>query len=235
MGKFTYIDLDVLYEDNHVLVCLKPPGVLSQAASLDLPDMLTVGKEYIKVKYEKPGNVFLGLVHRLDLNVGGVMVFARTSKAASRLSEAMREEAFAKYYFAVVEGLISPGETGTFTDYLSKDESSLMSVEDIFGQECILEYESLTNTTHRSTQLSLIKIKLITGRFHQIRKQFSMRGHPLYGDTKYGSQLSLNSLPLWAYMLEFPHPTTKEILSFSVKPENSSFMMFHDYLIDYLK
>ncbi|MGD9909066.1 MAG: RluA family pseudouridine synthase [Candidatus Izemoplasmatales bacterium] len=219
-------NLEVLYVDNHLLVCVKPAGVLSQEADKDLDDMLNLGKAYIKEKYQKPGNVFLGLVHRLDLNVGGVMVFARTSKAASRLAESIQSHQFSKKYYAVVEGIWLDKNQGELVNYLRKDEQSLTSIEDPHGQLAKLEYQYIESKEYHKEVLSLVEIELITGRFHQIRKQFSLRGHPLYGDQKYGSKTSLQMLPLYAYSLSFPHPISKEILTFKKEPQGKIFDIF---------
>ncbi len=214
--------MKVLFEDNHLLVCVKEPGILSQAGSLDLDDMLTLGKKYIKEKYQKPGNVFLGLVHRLDVNVGGVMVFARTSKAAARLSKSIRENEFSKHYLAIVEGEITYPSSGTMINYLRKNPESLISEETDEGQEAVLHYRVLETIK----RLTLIQIELVTGRFHQIRKQFSLRNTPLYGDVKYHSSSSSQTLPLWAYLLEFPHPITNELMRFKAIPDSFVFDKF---------
>jgi len=218
--------IEVLYEDNHLLVCVKPAGILSQEADKDLDDMLNLGKAYIKEKYQKPGKVFLGLVHRLDLNVGGIMVFARTSKAAARLAEAIQKDEFTKKYYAVVENSWKEDIQGELTNYLLKDEKELMSIENPKGQLAKLKYQWIKGIIYQKVSLSLIEVELITGRFHQIRKQFSLLGHPLYGDQKYGSISNSQSLPLYAYSLSFPHPITKELLTFTKHPVGKIFDLF---------
>lgn len=206
--------IKILFEDNHLLVVLKPKGVLSQADGSDKPDMLTLLKEYIKEKYQKPGNVYLGLVHRLDLFTSGIMVFAKTSKAASRLSEQIKNHIFSKKYLAIVEGNLKSG--GTLKHFLSKNEQEKKSYLDSKGQEAILEYEVLE---HRGEEATLVDITLKTGRFHQIRSQFSLIGHPLYGDQKYGSHKKIDyaEFPLEAYSLSFLHPITQEPMQFEHK------------------
>ena len=175
-------NLHVIYEDNHIIVVEKPVNIPSQGDKTGDKDMLTIIKEYIKEKYNKPGEVYLGLVHRLDRPVGGVMVFAKTSKAASRLSDEIRKNNFHKTYYAVVEGTL-PKE-GKFEDYLIKNEKeniSYVSTKEKGKYSC-LEYTLISSKNN----LSLVKINLITGRSHQIRVQFSSRHHPLVGDSKYG-------------------------------------------------
>ena len=211
--------VDILYEDNHIIVCVKPRGILSQEDISGKEDMLTILKDYIKEKYNKPGNVYLGLVHRLDINTKGIMVFARTSKAASRLSESIKEHTFVKKYIATVEGEISNTEYITLTNYLKKDENQKKSFIAKDGSLAELRYKSLKVYKIEGTVVSDVEIELKTGRFHQIRCQFAGIEHPLYGDTKYGSKIKKDDffIPLTAYHLEFPHPTTKEILKFEIK------------------
>jgi 23S rRNA pseudouridine1911/1915/1917 synthase len=230
---FSSENLRILFEDNHLIVCLKPAGVLAQADGKELPDMLTVIKNYLKEKYQKPGNVYLGLVHRLDLNVGGVMVFAKTSKAAARLSEAIREHDFAKKYFAVVNGSMPVGERTTLTDFLTKDEETRMGfVSDAAnGKEASLSYTVLETTFVGVQPLSLLAIELYSGRFHQIRIQMAHYGYSLYGDQKYGekSHSGQEGLGLFAYELAFAHPISKAILTFSEMPKTGIFTEFHHF------
>ncbi len=204
---------EILYEDNHILVAVKPVGVLSQADNTGDDDMLTLLKTYIKEKYSKPGNVFLGLVHRLDRMTGGVMVFARTSKAASRLGKAILEHEFVKKYVALVDGHLS-NVSGRLEDYLVTDETTgVTSVgSDANGKLAILEYEVLSYVDDKT----LISVHLHTGRHHQIRVQFANIGHPLVGDVLYGKQVFTN-LRLFANYLAFPHPITHEKLTFEVE------------------
>ena len=205
----------ILYEDNHLLVVHKPPGILSQGDETNDPNLLTLLKQYLKEKYQKPGNVYLGLIHRLDRMTGGVMVFAKTSKAASRLSASIRNRTFKKHYYAIVEGVM-PEKVGQMVDYLRKDETEVKSYVTTVegGKQALLSYRVLEQTE----KAALVDIALETGRHHQIRVQFSSRGFPLMGDTLYGSSVKM-PLALYAYKLEFLHPVTKESMAFEVKPQ----------------
>lgn len=203
----------IIYEDNHLLVVEKPQNVLVQADNTNDLDLLTSLKKYIKEKYNKPGEVYLGLVHRLDRPVGGVMVFARTSKAASRLSNMIRMHEFEKTYLAIVEGKV-PDE-GVFEDYLLKLENENKTIVDKNGKYSKLSYKLLSY----KDGLSLVKIKLDTGRSHQIRVQFSSRGYALWGDQKYNSKAKVGEqIALWSYELKFKHPVREELMNFKCDP-----------------
>lgn len=213
--------IHILYEDNHVLVVEKPVNIPSQEDASGDPDMLTLLKEDIKIRYNKPGNVFLGLVHRLDRPVGGAMVFARTSKAASRLSDTVRTHQLHKQYVAVVHG--QPARpTGKLVHYLLKDTRtntvSVVSKGTREAKEAILEYRVL----EQQDGMSLMLVTLQTGRPHQIRVQMSTIGCPLVGDQKYGAHLNKpgQQIALWSFELGFPHPVTKEPLRFTSAPPN---------------
>lgn len=206
-------NLDILYEDNHLIVVVKKPNVLSQGDNTCDIDMITMIKNYIKKKYNKPGNVFLGLVHRLDRPVGGVMVFAKTSKAASRLSKQIVDGKMDKSYYAVINGYLDKKQ-GTFKDKLEKTEDKKVLVNTPNGKEAILNY----NVIKEKDNLSLVEIQLITGRYHQIRVQFAHRNHPLYGDQLYGKP-DKKQIALFAYKLSFFHPITKEKMTFEIKPK----------------
>ncbi len=212
--------LNVLFEDNHVIVVEKMVNIPSQGDKTGDIDMLTIIKDYLKEKYNKPGNVYLGLVHRLDRPVGGVMVFAKTSKAAARLSEQVRVKDFQKKYLVVVNGKLE-NEKGTFEDYLLKNEKANMSrVVDEKTKNAkfaSLDYEVLKY--NEEINLSVVKVNLHTGRHHQIRVQFSSRDHSIYGDQKYGGRGHGKQIALWAYSLSFLHPVTKERMEFKVLPE----------------
>lgn len=205
---------NILYEDNHILVVLKNPNIpVCEDESKDL-DLLTMLKQYIKEKYNKPGNVYLGLVHRLDRPVGGVMVFAKTSKAASRLSEQVRTHNLKKKYYAVLMG---HAKGGKLVDKLLKDTKTNMTRVDEKGKESILNYELIDYKNN----MSLVDIDLETGRSHQIRVQFSSRGLPLYGDQRYNKDSHVGEqIALFAYYLSFIHPVTKEIMEFKVDMPN---------------
>lgn len=221
-------DLIILHEDNHIIVVLKPQNVPScEDESKDL-DMLTMIKEYIREKYNKTGNVYLGLVHRLDRPTGGVMVFAKSSKAASRLSEQLKSGDFEKRYYAVLMGTPKE-EKATLTHYMKKNAVNNMvyvcpsTVQGAKFAE--LEYEILQKTD----QLSLADVRLHTGRSHQIRVQMSAIGTPLYGDMRYGGEKAKKGhLALWAYYLSFTHPVSKERMVFRVQPpkDNTPWNLF---------
>ena len=208
-------NLKVLYEDNHIIVVLKPANVLSQEDSTKDLNMLNMVKAYIKEKYSKPGNVYVGLVHRLDRMTSGVMVFAKTSKGASRLNEQIRNNQMEKKYLALVE-VITP-ENGTFINYLYKNEElvkSFVTEDKNRGKYSELRFE----TQKQGKNQSLVDIRLITGRHHQIRVQFANIGHPLVGDSLYGSKIRTNFY-LHAYYLSFYHPVSKEKLEFVEYPK----------------
>lgn len=211
--------MKVLYEDNHIIVVEKMPNVPSQADKTGDEDMLTIIKSYLKEKYNKPGNVYLGLVHRLDRPVGGVMVFAKTSKAASRLSEEIRNKTFKKTYLAIVNGKME-SESGEYVDYLWKDEKQNTSYVVKEGKKnsklAKLNYEVIAY--NEKENVSLVKINLQTGRHHQIRVQFSSRMHALYGDSKYHGRGAGSGICLWAYKIKFVHPVKKEEIEFEDFP-----------------
>ncbi len=211
-------NLNILYEDNHLIVVVKPYNVLSQSDNTKDIDMLTIIKNYIKEKYNKPGNVYLGLVHRLDRPTGGIMVFAKTSKAAARLSKQIKDNKFTKKYLAVVHGILEKKEN-TLVNYLKKDENnnSLITNEKD-GKYAKLHYKVLKE----SKDYSVLDILLETGRHHQIRVQLKNIGHPLYGDQRYGLN-DKKQLGLFAYHLEFYHPVTKEKLIFEYMPKEEIF------------
>lgn len=182
-------NLKVFYEDNHIIVVEKPNNVPSQGDKTGDEDMLAIVKSYLKEKYAKPGDVYLGLVHRLDRPTGGIMVFARTSKAASRLSEQIRTKQVQKKYLATCDGKLEK-EKDTWQDFLLKTERTNMSKVVPEGtknaKEAVLDYEVVKY--NEKTDLSVVKVNLHTGRHHQIRVQFASRGHSLYGDQKYGTR-----------------------------------------------
>lgn len=181
--------LNVIYEDNHIIVVEKMPNIPSQGDKTEDIDMLTIIKEYLKEKYEKPGNVYLALIHRLDRPVGGVMVFAKTSKAAARLSEEVRERRIKKEYLVVADGKFEK-QKGTLEDYLLKNERKNMSKVVPEGTKnaklAKLDYEVLRY--NEEIDLSVVRVLLHTGRHHQIRLQLSNIGHSIYGDQKYGTR-----------------------------------------------
>lgn len=209
----------IVYEDNHLLVVEKPVNIPTQADESGDQDLLSLLKEDIKKRYNKPGNVYLGLVHRLDRPAGGLMVFAKTSKASSRLSEQLRKKQIKKTYLACVYGHL-PEKKGILKHHLLKDTKknivSAVSSQRQGAKEAILYYERLASRE----SLHLVKINLETGRPHQIRVQFSTIGCPLYGDQKYGQKTSRigQQLALWSYRLVFIHPTKNEEMVFTSNP-----------------
>ncbi|HEY8420862.1 MAG TPA: RluA family pseudouridine synthase [Thermoclostridium sp.] len=212
-------DISIIYEDNHLLVVKKPANVPVQADISRDPDLLSMLKGYLKEKYNKPGNVYLGLVHRLDRPVGGAMVFAKTSKAASRLSDQIRTRKMEKTYLAVTEGSFETGSGSYYNFLLKNPDGNKVAVvpegtPDSF--EAILHY-SVISEQHGMT---LLKINLVTGRPHQIRVQLAHNGHPIVGDAKYGrAKLPFtDNLALWSYQLSFKHPVKDEIVSFTSAP-----------------
>ena len=227
------IEPKIVYEDNHIIVVIKPHNISVQEDDSHDMDMLTLIKNFIKERDNKPGNVFLGLVHRLDRPTGGVMVFAKTSKAASRLSEQLKNKQLRKHYFCVVNGKPQLA-TDRLVAYLKKDEkNNLVKIAPKLeegAKEAILEYQLIET----KNKMSLIDINLITGRSHQIRVQMSSQlNAPIVGDFKYGDKSHSVNLALWAYQLEFVHPTTKQNMKFKVAPEylNSAFIQFEETIV----
>lgn len=214
--------INIIYEDNHLLVVEKPINVPTQEDNSKDEDLLNILKNYLKNKYNKPGNVYVGLVHRLDRPVGGVMVFAKTSKAASRLSDQIRLNKFNKVYYAVCEGKIN--KEGRLEDKLLKDKKRNIVTVDKNGKNSILNYKKIMEKNN----LNLVEIKLETGRPHQIRVQMSHNGNPLYGDQKYNKNSKVGEqLALFAKKLEFYHPITKELMSFELDlPKREPFTKF---------
>ena len=204
--------IKILYEDNQILVAEKPSGILSQKDGSHHEDMLTLLKKYIKEKYQKPGNVYLGLVHRLDQPTTGVMVFAKTSKAASRLSQQMKDQLFIKKYYLLCHGSFREKE-GTWIDSLEKRGENVVVTST--GKKAELSYRVLDYK--KEIDCSFVEVTLKTGRKHQIRVQFASRSHPLFGDNRYGKCEQMD-LCLCAYSLSFLHPVTKERLNFIIQP-----------------
>ena len=207
--------MKIIYEDNHIIVVIKDYNVLVQGDSTGDKDLVNMLKDYIKDKYNKPGNVYLGLVHRIDRPVGGIMVFARTSKAAARLSKQFRNKEVEKRYIALVHNKTK--DKDKLINYLIKDDvtnTSVVTNKEI-GKEAVLEYFLIKYVD----DFSLIDINLLTGRHHQIRVQMSNAGFPIYGDQRYGIDKVGIQIHLYAYKLKFNHPTTKEPLEFVDYPE----------------
>ena len=220
---------DVLYEDNHVLVAVKPPNMLSQADATGEPDILSIMKEYIRERYQKPGNVHLGLVHRLDRPVGGLMVFARTSKAAARLSAQLQTHDMGREYVCVVYG--EAEEKFTLTDYLVHDpilnRQVVCEADAKGGKLAILHGRCVA----QRGGTSLCVIRLETGRKHQIRAQMSNAGLPLWGDARYGSGMAGQQIALWGFKLTFSHPVTHEKMTFHAMPDGNIWNLYADLLV----
>ncbi len=216
--------IPILYEDNHLLVVVKPPHIPVQADASGDDDLLTLLKADIKTRYHKPGAVYLGLVHRLDRPVGGVMVFARTSKAAARLSAAIREGRMDKRYLCVACGQC-PG--GDLTDWLKKDgrtHSSWVADECTPGAKLAkLRYRTMAVREG----LSLCDVTLLTGRSHQIRVQMAHSGHPLWGDARYNPAAKPGQdIALFCRSLAFPHPVGGRAMCFTARPEGGIWNLF---------
>lgn len=213
------MEIPVIFEDNHLLTVVKPPNVLSQGDKSGDRDLLTLLKEKIKIRDNKPGNVFLGLLHRLDRPVGGVMVFAKTSKAASRLSAQIREREFGKTYLAVVHG-VPEKRQALLEDYLLKNrKTNRVTVvdKDVAGaQKAVLDYELVAV----ADGFSFLKVNLHTGRPHQIRVQLAALGHPLYGDQRYGYEINKKGqqIGLWSHQIRCKHPIFNGWISFTSFP-----------------
>ena len=212
-------DLFVLYEDNHLIVIVKPQNVPSQSDITGDDDMLSRVKRYIKEKYNKPGEAFVGLVHRLDRPTGGIMVFAKNSKTASRLSEQIKNNEMQKTYYAVTTK-VPPLKKGTLVNYLKKDEKNNIVKIVPQSEQGVKRAELSYQVLQTEGDFALVEVKLITGRSHQIRVQFAGINCPLYGDNKYGKDKSkiTKNLGLWAGRLEFIHPTTKQKMTFACPP-----------------
>lgn len=223
---------EVLYEDNHLLGIVKPVNIPVQEDATGDADLLNLLKEDVKVRFNKPGNVYMGLVHRLDRPVGGAMIFAKTSKAASRLSESVRSHSFHKVYLTVVHGR-PPASEGRLVNTLLKDAKSntvsIVRKGTPGGKEAILDYTVLGS----AEGCSLLKINLVTGRSHQIRVQMNGIGCPLYGDQKYGAAVNKpgQQIALWSALVGFPHPVTKEEIELiSLPPQTHPWNLWSQHI-----
>lgn len=211
-------ELNILYEDNHIIVVLKPQMVACCPDGSGDENLFDIIKQYIKETYSKPGNVYLGLVHRLDRPTGGVMVFAKTSKAAGRLSEQMKSGGFEKKYYAVLCGTPNK-DRATLVNYLRKNSIN-NTVHVCTESEEGAKFASLAyEIRDKKNGLCLAEITLHTGRTHQIRVQTAAINCPVYGDMRYGGDKAVKGkLALWAYSLRFSHPVTGEALRFIIEP-----------------
>ena len=211
-------EFPILYEDNHIIVVLKPQMVACCPDESRDNNLLDMVKEYIKIKYNKPGNVYVGLVHRLDRPTGGVMVYAKTSKAAARLTDGLQGGEFEKKYLTVLCGSM-PEARGSLVNYLKKNTVNNMvyiCTETEEGAKLAkLDYKVLED----KSKYTLAEVRLHTGRTHQIRVQMAGISHPIFGDMRYGGALAQKGkLALWAYSLSFLHPITKERMKFLALP-----------------
>ena len=219
--------IPVLYEDNHLLVVQKPVNIPVQRDESGSDDMQRLLQQYLKAKYQKPGNVYLGIVHRLDRPVSGVMVFAKTSKAAARLTAQFAQGGAHKRYYAIVRGQAQP--CAILEDYLKKGAGNMTSVVDEDtpgGKYAKLKYQCL----EQKQGMSFLEIELFTGRSHQIRVQLSSRGLPIWGDIRYGHRGNKKGqqIALLAYELSFEHPTLKQTMRFqAVTPQTYPWTLFH--------
>lgn len=215
--------LDVLYLDNHLLVVSKPAGLLVQGDATGDADLLTLGKAYLKERFERPGNVFLGLVHRLDRPVSGVVALARTSKAAARLSAQFREREPGRHYLALVEGRLE-GE-GERVDHLARRGRTARVVRASHpeARRAVMRWRALATDRARGGALSLVAVELVTGRGHQIRAQLAAMGHPILGDLRYGATRPFDgrNLALHGHALTLAHPTRREAMTFRAPPPAS--------------
>lgn len=210
--------INVLYLDNHLLAVEKPPNMPTQADESRDPDLLTACKRYVAEKFQKPGDAYLGLVHRLDRPAGGAMVFARTSKAASRLTAAFAGHDIEKIYLAVAQGELNG--PSALKDFLVKDADGMVRVRDAAApgaKEARLSYQPIA----QADGLTLLRVSLETGRSHQIRVQLANAGFPLWGDNRYGGGAPGQQLALWSHRLTIPHPTKLERLTFISSPPRS--------------
>ncbi len=208
--------IDVLYLDNHLFFVNKPPGVLVQADRTGDIDLLTIGKAYIKERFEKPGAAYLGLVHRLDRPASGVMVFARTSKAAARLSEQFRMRTVDKHYMALVQGYLEGGGIARDRIVASGAGVRVADYDASVGKPAEMQWRAVA----AGEDGTLIVVQLKTGRKHQIRVQLARLGHPILGDFRYGATQPLDgkNLALHCYRLGIEHPTTGERLTVEAHP-----------------
>lgn len=216
-------ELNVLYEDNQIIVVIKPHNIPTQADDSKDKDLLSMVKEYVKVKYEKKGEAYIGMVQRLDRPTGGIVVFARTSKAANRLCEQLKDHTFHKTYYAIVDG-VPKQKTGVLVNYLKKDSKTnkvtIVPALESGAKKAELEYKMLETNGKES----LLEIQIKTGRSHQIRVQLSNIGLPICGDAKYNKNVKnfSNNMSLWAGKVNFVHPVSKDKLLFMVCPDTAS-------------
>ncbi len=225
---------EIVYEDNHIIVAVKPPNQLTQGDETGDLSLLDELKGYIKVKYSKPGEVYLGLVHRLDRPVGGLVAFARTSKAASRLSEQLRSHKMAREYLAVISNGAKAPDSCELRDWLIKDEAAgrvhVLASPAEGAKEARLSYKVLAR--HEST--ALLHVTLQTGRKHQIRAQLAHAGYPLMYDMRYGSGTRGQNVALWGAALALEHPTLKKQMIFTSSPRGEAFAPYEEAIAEFI-
>ena len=224
--------LNVIYEDNHLLIVEKPPNQLTQGDATGDPSLADEAKDYLKEKYQKPGDVYLGLVHRLDRPVGGLIALARTGKAASRLSEQLRSHSMEREYLTVVHGE-EIADHGACDDYLLDESGTVCPVPagTAGAKEAVLHWQTLG----RRDGLALLHVRLQTGRKHQIRVQLQTLGHPIVQDMRYGVDPPGEPIALWGAVLRLTHPTKKETMVFFSKPRGKAFALFQPEIDAFFK
>ena len=215
--------LNIVYEDNHLLVVIKPPNMLTQGDATGDVCLADEAKAYLKEKYHKPGDVYLGLVHRLDRPVGGLVALARTGKAASRLSDQLRTHTMQRDYLAVVHGA-DIADSGTLHDFLLDENGTVRPVPE--GTESAKEAVLRWRTFGRRDDLALLHVQLETGRKHQIRVQLAAFNHPIVQDMRYGIDSPGEPIALWGARLSLIHPTRKERMVFNSAPQGKAFEEF---------
>lgn len=235
---------NIIYEDEAVLVVYKPAGIATQTARLGQQDLVSELKNFLvkKTEYKGKGEPYLGIVHRLDQPVSGILVFAKTKQAAAELGRQITNGEMQKYYYAVICGRTA-GQQGRLEDYIYKDSktnlSSVVKKDFPDARRAVLEYKQIKTLmvleeNAEPEEISLVEVMLITGRHHQIRVQMAHSGMPLLGDSKYGNSHSKSlsqktkckNVALCAYKLEFCHPVTRKKLSFEKQPEGEIFLPF---------
>ena len=227
------IDKRILYEDNHLIVVNKWPGEIVQGDKTGDEPLSEIVKKYIKEKYNKPGNVFLGVTHRLDRPTSGAVIFAKTSKALERLNKMLRERQIKKKYWAVIEGIPQPAEN-RLEHYLKKNpktnKTTVFTRPTQGAKQALLTYK----TIKKEDKYALVEVDLHTGRHHQIRAQLAKTGHPVKGDLKYGAKRSLKNggIMLHARQLEFVHPVKKTQVKIIAPPLTDDWKMIE--LMDFI-
>ncbi len=228
------MNLHILFEDEHIIVCYKPSGIPTQTAKLGAVDMVSLLKNYLYKNQKEKKEPYVAVIHRLDQPVEGILVFAKTPFAAKELNKGMQDgSGFGKYYKAVLCGVPDKAK-GILENYLVKDgktnTSRVCTATERDAKKAVLEYEVLETYKNEQQKKTLVSIKLHTGRYHQIRVQMANIGCPIWGDTKYGVaqdganvDKSWKQIALCAYRLEFVHPKTKKKMDFEVEPESEGF------------